>query len=170
MRKFPAILTAFIIAGCAGNATPNATMAGFPQSGAMHATAGGPPVINGCQIFPAATTPATGENWWNADVSKLPLDPNSNNYIAALPGNLHPDFGQNPAYGIPFVVVPATQKKVPVSFQYKSEQETRAVSDSPERADRGRQERIRRLSRSRPPTGFAVQTLRAVRGEAPKRR
>jgi hypothetical protein len=121
MRKFPAIFAAFIIAGCAGNATSNATMAGLPQSDALHATAGGPPVVGGCQIFPAATTPATGENWWNADVSKLPLDPNSNNYIAALPGNLHPDFGENPTYGIPFVVVPATQKNVPVSFQYKSE-------------------------------------------------
>ncbi len=122
MRKVPAICAAFIIAGCAGNATtPNGTLAGPAEPAALKASAGGPPVVSGCQIFPAATTPATGENWWNADVSKLPLDPNSGKYIAALPGNLHPDFGEDPAYGIPFVVVPATQKKVPVSFGYASQ-------------------------------------------------
>jgi hypothetical protein len=122
MRKVPVLFAAFIIAGCAGNATaPSGTIAGLAQSSQERATASGPPVIDGCQIFPAATTPATGENWWNADVSKLPLDPNSSKYIAALPGNLHPDFGENPTYGIPFVVVPATQKNVPVSFLYRSQ-------------------------------------------------
>jgi hypothetical protein len=123
MRKLPAIFAAFIIAGCAGNTTtPNGTLAGLPQSTALAATASGPPVIDGCQIFPAATTPASGENWWNADVSKLPLDPNSSKYIAALPGNLHPDFGENPTYGIPFVVVKSTQKKVKIMFDaYGSE-------------------------------------------------
>jgi hypothetical protein len=34
---------------------------------------------------------------------------------------LHPDFGSNPYYGIPFVVVSATQPKVPVSFLYSDE-------------------------------------------------
>jgi hypothetical protein len=34
---------------------------------------------------------------------------------------LHPDFGSNPAYGIPFVVVSGTQPKVPVSFDYSDE-------------------------------------------------
>ena len=33
-------------------------------------------------------------NWWNTDISQYPLDPNSDAYIAALPGNLHPDFGR----------------------------------------------------------------------------
>ena len=42
-------------------------------------------------------------------------------YIAALPGNLHPDFGRNPHYGIPFVVVPKNQPKVPVHFGYASQ-------------------------------------------------
>jgi hypothetical protein len=34
---------------------------------------------------------------------------------------LHPDFGSNPNYGIPFVVVFGTQAKVPVSFLYADE-------------------------------------------------
>jgi hypothetical protein len=67
------------------------------------------PVIGGCQIFPA-------NNWWNTDISNYPLDRRSSAYIAALPGNLHPDFGEDPHYGIPFNIVPSTQKKVPVRF------------------------------------------------------
>ena len=30
--------------------------------------------------------------------------------------NLHPDFGENPDYGIPFVVVPASQPLVPITY------------------------------------------------------
>ena len=72
------------------------------------------PVVGGCQVFPQ-------NNAWNQDVSNLPLHPNSANYIsrvAALGGNqkVHPDFGSNPEYGIPFVVVPSTQAQVPITF------------------------------------------------------
>ena len=35
--------------------------------------------------------------------------------------NLHPDFGSNPTYGIPYVVVAGTQAKVPMSFDYSDE-------------------------------------------------
>lgn len=72
------------------------------------------PVVGGCQIFPA-------DNWWNADVSKYPVDPNSANYIKNIPGNLHPDFGNTAGYGIPFNVVPENQPLVPVSFGYASQ-------------------------------------------------
>jgi hypothetical protein len=72
------------------------------------------PVVGGCQIFPA-------DNWWNTDISNYPLDKLSGKYIAALPGNLHPDFGHDPDYGIPFNIVPSTQKKVPVTFGYASQ-------------------------------------------------
>jgi hypothetical protein len=34
---------------------------------------------------------------------------------------LHPDFGSNPEYGIPYVTVPGSQPKVPVSFEYADE-------------------------------------------------
>ena len=72
------------------------------------------PVVGGCSIFPA-------NNWWNSDVSKYPVDPRSYRYIKSIPGNLHPDFGRNPDYGIPFNIVPRSQKKVPVSFDYFSQ-------------------------------------------------
>jgi hypothetical protein len=73
-----------------------------------------PPVVGGCQVFP-------DNNPWNTDISQYPLDPLSSKYIAALPGNLHPDFGSNPDYGIPFNIVPSSQPDVPVHFHYKSQ-------------------------------------------------
>jgi len=67
--------------------------------------------IGGCPVFPA-------DNAWNRDVSGDPVDPNSDRYIAALPGNLHPDFGSGRYgdYGIPFTVVPSTQPLAPIHF------------------------------------------------------
>jgi Dockerin type I domain len=75
------------------------------------------PRIAGCQIFPA-------DNPWNRDISSDPVDPNSSAYLSHMNGNtkfLHPDFGSNPDYGIPFVVVTGAQSKVPVSFMYADE-------------------------------------------------
>jgi hypothetical protein len=73
--------------------------------------------VGGCQIFPTPPpSGATGNDWWNQDISKYPVDPKSSTYIAHLPGNLHPDFGHEAYYGIPFNIVPASQPKVPVHF------------------------------------------------------
>jgi len=70
--------------------------------------------LGGKQVFPA-------DNPWNRDVSGDPVDPNSDRLIASIGPDkpLHPDFGTK--YGIPYVVVPGTQPKVPVSFQYGDE-------------------------------------------------
>jgi len=74
-----------------------------------------PPVIAGCQIFPA-------DNPWNQPVEGFPVHPNSENYINNIGwGPLHPDFGSNPNYGIPFVVVGSDQPRVPLSFTYEDE-------------------------------------------------
>jgi hypothetical protein len=72
------------------------------------------PQIAGCPVFPS-------DNPWNRDISKDPGDSNSANYMAHMNGNsksLHPDFGSDPSYGIPYVVVPGTQPKVPMTFDY----------------------------------------------------
>ena len=65
----------------------------------------------GCPILPAS-------NPLNRDISHAPLDPNSARYIASigLSGHLHPDFGTDPSYGIPFTVVGPGQPKVPITF------------------------------------------------------
>ena len=73
------------------------------------ATAG--PTLAGCALFPA-------DNPWRADISTTAVDPHSAAWVAAIgaSGHLHPDFGADPSYGIPYVVVPATERKVPITF------------------------------------------------------
>jgi hypothetical protein len=63
------------------------------------------------------------DNPWNLDVSQAAVDPRSSQYLASigLTTGLHPDFGSNPAYGIPYTTVHAGQPLVPVSFDYASE-------------------------------------------------
>ncbi|MCU1391975.1 MAG: hypothetical protein JWM34_403 [Ilumatobacteraceae bacterium] len=68
------------------------------------------PTIGGCSVFPA-------DNAWNERVDTLPLRAGSAATIARLGGKLHPDFGENPDYGIPYVVVPASQPGVPITFR-----------------------------------------------------
>lgn len=71
------------------------------------------PSVGGCELFPA-------DNLWNREVSGDPVDPLSDRYIANIQRhgdpNLHPDFGANPDYGIPYVVVPSTQPRVTITF------------------------------------------------------
>jgi hypothetical protein len=84
--------------------------------------AAAPPVVNepltGRQVFPVS-------NWWNADISGVPVDPRSSQLIDWISGRsatnttavrrLHPDFGPHP-YGIPYVVVSGDQARVPLTF------------------------------------------------------
>jgi hypothetical protein len=76
------------------------------------------PVVGGCQVFPL-------DNPWNMDVTLAPIHPNSANYIANINANggdyVHPDFGEEPTYGIPYVTVTDAQPLVPVSFDYDDE-------------------------------------------------
>lgn len=64
-----------------------------------------------CPILPAS-------NPINQDISHAPVDPNSAAYIASigLTAHLHPDFGTNPSYGIPYTVVGPHQPRVPIRF------------------------------------------------------
>jgi hypothetical protein len=76
--------------------------------------AGTVPVIGGCGVFPA-------NNTWNTDISSYPVHANSQNFINnILAGSgtdkLHPDFGSNPAYGIPYIVVAQSEPMIPVNF------------------------------------------------------
>jgi hypothetical protein len=74
-----------------------------------------------CPVFPA-------DNWWHADISALPVNTRSDEWLAHMSPNtrLHPDFG--PAfgaapvdYGLPITVVSGTHAKVKVSFGYAGE-------------------------------------------------
>ncbi len=72
--------------------------------------------LHGRRVFPA-------DNPWNQDISGAPVDPNSDAIIASIGADksLHPDFGSDPNSGIPYVVVPGTQPKVRVTFDYADE-------------------------------------------------
>jgi hypothetical protein len=71
------------------------------------------PHLGGCAVFP-------GDNPWNQEIASAPLHPLSQQIIANIQSAgsraLHPDFGQNQSYGIPFVVVPATQPAVAITY------------------------------------------------------
>src|SRR5689334_6617548 len=74
------------------------------------------PLIGGCPIFPA-------NNIWNTPIDTLPVDTRSAAYVGSIGTNaaFHPDFGADPSYGIPYVVVPASQAGVGVSFDEPGE-------------------------------------------------
>ncbi len=54
----------------------------------------------------------------NQEIAHAPVSPRSAEYIASigLGAHLHPDFGRDPAYGIPYTVVASNQRKLPVRF------------------------------------------------------
>jgi hypothetical protein len=99
------------------NPTPTTQPSTAPTSPPTAPPSGGVPTVAGCRIFPA-------DNAWNTDVSAAPVDPNSAAYLASMNAAttfLHPDFGSNPAYGIPFTSVAAGQPLVPMTFDYAGE-------------------------------------------------
>ncbi len=92
------------------------------QSNATSATAGDTPSSArtdqrqgprqyGCPIYPAS-------NPLNREIVHAPVAPNSAAYIASigLEAHLHPDFGTEPSYGIPYTVVGPHQPKVKITF------------------------------------------------------
>jgi hypothetical protein len=90
-----------------GAATP--TLA--PGRGVGPARRSAAPREGGCPILPA-------DNPLNREIAHAPVSPRSAEYIASigLAGHLHPDFGTEPAYGIPYTIVPPHQPKVPIKF------------------------------------------------------
>jgi len=75
--------------------------------------------IAGCPVLPA-------DNIWNVRVDDLPVDANSDAYVQAIGEDVgvHPDFGtvyEGAPIGIPYVVVPGSQPRLPVDFDYAEE-------------------------------------------------
>lgn len=81
------------------------------------------PVLEGCPVLPS-------DNIWNTPVDTLPVAGHSNDFINSMGAatTLHPDFGQPymdggrlMPIGIPYTVVPGSQQKVTVHFDYADE-------------------------------------------------
>ena len=100
----------------AGGALSALALVAGPGDGAL---AAGEP---SCAVFPA-------NNPWNADISAYPVHPQSDAFVNSIgrTDHLHPDFGtvwNGAPIGIPYVIVPGSQPKVPVSFDYADESDT----------------------------------------------
>jgi hypothetical protein len=91
-------------------------LAVVPALVSAHSLRGAP----GCPVFPP-------DNPWNQRVDNLPVAQSSPGIIAriGLTDPVHPDFGSGlydgQPIGIPFAIVSARTRRVPVSFQYASE-------------------------------------------------
>jgi chitodextrinase len=78
------------------------------------------PSLEGCPVFPS-------DNVWNTPVDNLPIEPRSSAYVSAIGADkgVHPDFGsglwEGAPIGIPYNVVPGTQPKVNITFDYADE-------------------------------------------------
>ncbi|HET8899983.1 MAG TPA: hypothetical protein VFN09_14540 [Rhodanobacteraceae bacterium] len=74
------------------------------------------PVIGGCAVFPP-------DNVWNTRIDQLPVAADSALWVASIGANanLHPDFGADPSYGIPHIVVAASEMPRTVDFYWPDE-------------------------------------------------
>jgi hypothetical protein len=80
--------------------------------------------LGNCTMFPSADGSRTNYSYWNQDISSAQVDALSSQYIASLgSGKVHPDFGSDPSYGIPFDTVPSGQARVAMSFDDPGESE-----------------------------------------------
>src|SRR5205085_2739929 len=95
--------------------SPGARPAAAPAPGDL--TARGVPdlganaSLHGKRVFPP-------DNPWNQDVSREPVDPDSDTYIASIGADapVSPDFGDD--FGKPYMVVAGTQPRVPMLFEF----------------------------------------------------
>jgi hypothetical protein len=95
-------------ARCSWSRALHARTVGLPPAGGPYPYGVG---TGGCKLLPA-------DNSLHRDVSAAPVDPNSGAYLNSIGASLHlhPDFGSNLSYGIPYTVVPAGQPLVPIRF------------------------------------------------------
>lgn len=86
----------------------------------LASTAWAQPQVGSCPVFPA-------DNIWNTPIDNLPIAANSSTLVNTIGATryVHADFGSGAwnggPIGMPFVVVPGTQPRIPVSFLYADE-------------------------------------------------
>jgi hypothetical protein len=119
VRRSPTVAATTVLvllaAAACGPTKPPAPLT--PGGGGYAGDQNGP--LGSCPVFPSTARPAYVG--WNDDVAQLPVSTNSANYISNINANgtshfVHPDFGGDGAYGIPYVAVPGTTRSVPINF------------------------------------------------------
>jgi hypothetical protein len=107
---------ALFFTACAGVSHPPGNVGGNGGSGG--GTGGGNLACNVMSTGQTASlngfVPFTSSSLWNTDISAAPVDPNSSSILSNWVGsvNVHPDWGNDPTYGIPYVVVDGNQSLV----------------------------------------------------------
>ncbi|HKY63785.1 MAG TPA: hypothetical protein VJR29_10225 [bacterium] len=112
LPTFPVFLLFLFLAHCGGSGNDSGNPGGNPAAG----NNGGGNLAT-CQIFPS-------DNPWNLDISGYEVHENSDEYLASMNAGsefLHPDFGSNPDYGIPYITVGGDEPKLPMSFAEEDE-------------------------------------------------
>ncbi len=116
-KLFPSALclSAVFLTACSGVSHPSGGTGGG-------GTGGGDLSCNVMSVGQTASlngfVPFTGSSLWNTDISSAPVDSNSASIITNWVGsvNVHPDWGNDPTYGIPYVVVNGSQSLVNVNL------------------------------------------------------
>jgi hypothetical protein len=107
-------------------ATPQLTTPAAQAAGTAASTG---PTIAGCPLFPA-------DNPWRQNISPAKVSSHSSTWVASIGAatHLHPDFGSDPSYGIPYSVVSAGQRKVRILFDAPGAERPPARSPTPHNA------------------------------------
>jgi hypothetical protein len=102
------VAAATLLVACTSSTSGRASHTPSAEIGATAATT---PSIAGCPLFPA-------DNPWRKDISHTALARYSTAWVRSVGTtvHLHPDFGSDPSYGIPYQTVPADQPRVPIVF------------------------------------------------------
>ena len=119
-----AVLVAFT--ACSSVSKSSNSNSGSGGSGGSGGNNGGTGGSNlACNVMSTGQTaslngfvPFSSSSLWNTDISSAAVDPNSSSIISNWVGsvNVHPDWGNDPTYGIPYVVVDGTQSLVNINL------------------------------------------------------
>src|SRR5271157_2366947 len=114
---------AFFLIACAGVSKTSGGGGGGGNGGGNGGGTGGGNLA--CSVMALGQTaslsgfvPFTSSSLWNTNISSAPVDPNSDSIMANWVGsvNLHPDWGTDPTYGIPYVIVNGSQPLVNINL------------------------------------------------------
>jgi len=120
---FLALVLVFFLAGCGGGKSTALDTSGTGGNGGNGGTGNQDLACNVMNPGQGASlggfVPFTSSSAWNTDVSSALVDPNSASIISNWVGsvNVHPDFGSDPTYGIPYVVVNGSQSLVNINLE-----------------------------------------------------
>jgi hypothetical protein len=122
-KPFLFLSALFVLALCLTSCSGVSSSSGNTGGGGTGGGTGGGNLA--CNVMSAGQTaslngfvPFPSSSLWNTDISSAPLDLNSGTILGNWVGsvNVHPDWGNDPTYGIPYVVVNGSQSLVNVNL------------------------------------------------------